>query len=168
LGQHSASRDARLAEAKKQAKLIGRQAAQWERPDLEETMHKLSDYAGKIVLLHFWSAEAQSSFRSMSQVNEIVDEFADKPVAALGMNAEYDLEEAQLVDGAMELKYPTLRIDEELAESYGVSTFPTFVVVDQKGFVRAFFVGCTPKVKDAIKDAIRDLLRTGTTSQIRE
>jgi thiol-disulfide isomerase/thioredoxin len=158
LAQHNSSRDSRLAEAKKRANVIGRHAAQWERPDFEETMHKLSDYEGKVVLLHFWRTGSGLSIRSMPQVNQIVDAFADKPVVVLGMNEDYDMEEAVFVDSAMELKYLSLRINEEIAENYGVSTFPTIVVVDQSGIVREFLVGYAPRRRQEVEATIRQLL----------
>jgi peroxiredoxin len=157
----------RLEEARIRATIIGHHAAEWERRDLDDAVHKLKDYAGKVVVLHFWHADSDLSIRAAPQMNHIVDEFAEKPVAVLGMNFNDDTVQALFVEEAMGFKYPSLHANEELARKYGVSTFPTTVVVDQEGIVRAFHVDYARSLGEDVAATIQKLLAETTNSRVR-
>ena len=43
---------------------INQPAPDFQLPDLESTLHKLSDYCGQIVIVNFWSAECPHSERA--------------------------------------------------------------------------------------------------------
>jgi thioredoxin-related protein len=49
-----------------------------------------------------------------------------------------------------------------LPEKYGVQGFPTFLVIDQQGIVRARHVGYSPTLREEMGRAIENLLQEGT------
>jgi hypothetical protein len=60
---------------------------------------------------------------------------------------------------AMKLKYPSIRIDRELPQKYGVSGFPTMLVIDQAGVVRDMHVGYSPTLRETLNASIDRLLK---------
>ena len=148
----------RLVEAERLAGVLGQPAPDWKVIDLAGNHHRLADYQGKILVLDFWYRGCGWCVRAMPQVNQIADEFAAAPVVVLGMNTDSKLEDAKFVENEMRLKYPSLRIDDELPKRYGVRGFPTLVILDQEGVIRDIYVGYTPTLRASVAESIRLLL----------
>jgi thiol-disulfide isomerase/thioredoxin len=148
-----------LQGAKDKLKVLGKAAANWDTTDLDGTPHRLADYAGKVVVLDFWYRGCGWCIRAMPQINQVAEDFAAEPVAILGMNTDSNVDDAKFVAEAMKLKYPSMRIDRELPKEYGVSGFPTLLVIDQAGVVRDIHVGYSPNLRETLTASIRELLK---------
>ncbi len=159
IAQHDSYRSYLIESAQKKAKILGQPAADWETTDLDGNPHRLSDYAGKVVVLDFWYRGCGWCIRAMPQINQVAEENAGAPVAVLGMNTDSDLEDAKFVAEAMKLKYPSMRIDRELPAEYGVSGFPTCVILDQAGVVRDMHVGYSATLREELNATITRLLK---------
>ena len=57
----------------------------------------------------------------------------------------------------MNLRYPTIRA-KAIPEKYGVTGYPTLVVVDMEGKVREVHSGYSPRIYDDLSELIRALL----------
>ncbi|MEX0610791.1 MAG: TlpA disulfide reductase family protein [Pirellulales bacterium] len=158
IAQHETWNKHRLEEAEKKARVLGQPAPDWDGTDLAGNRHRLADYAGKVVVLDFWYRGCGWCIRAMPQVNQLAADFAAAPVAVLGMNRDSKLEDAQFVENVMQLKYPSVRIDKELPQKYGVSGFPTLVILDQMGTIRDMHVGYTPTLRDDVSKTVAQLL----------
>jgi protein-disulfide isomerase-like protein with CxxC motif len=75
------------------------------------------------------------------------------------MNTDSNLDDAKFVAEAMKLKYPSISIDRELPQKYGVSGFPTMLVIDQAGTVRDMHVGYSPTLREDLNASIDRLLK---------
>jgi thiol-disulfide isomerase/thioredoxin len=159
IAQHDSYRSYLIQGAQEKAKVLGQPAADWESTDLDGKPHKLADYAGKVVVLDFWYRGCGWCIRAMPQINQVAEEYAGAPVIVLGMNTDSNVEDARFVAEAMKLKYPSIRIDRELPQKYGVSGFPTMLVIDQAGVVRDMHVGYSPTLRESLNDSIDRLLK---------
>jgi thiol-disulfide isomerase/thioredoxin len=160
IAQHDSYSKYRIEEAQKKAEILGKPAAEWESTDLDGKPHRLADYTGKVVVLDFWYRGCGWCIRAMPQINQVAEEYADAPVAVLGMNTDANLDDAKFVAEAMKLKYPSIRIDRELPQKYGVSGFPTMLVIDQAGIVRDMHVGYSPTLREDLSASIDRLLKS--------
>ncbi|MDB6122905.1 MAG: thiol-disulfide isomerase-like thioredoxin [Pedosphaera sp.] len=146
-----------IKQKKTEDELLNKAAADWQTTDIEGKKHALADYRGKVVVLDFWYRGCGWCIRAMPQIKEVSDHFRDKPVAVLGMNTDPAEKDARFVADKLKLNYPTLKA-EGLPEKYKVSGFPTLVIIDQKGIVRARHVGYSPKLREEVIKTIDGLL----------
>ena len=84
--------------------------------------------------------EAADGACAMPQVKELAKHYRGRPVAVFGMNNDRVQDDAKFVAREMQLDYPVL-LSQELPGKYGVSGFPTLIVVDQQGNVSDIHVG---------------------------
>ncbi|HEX2475034.1 MAG TPA: TlpA disulfide reductase family protein [Lacipirellulaceae bacterium] len=167
IAQHDSYSQYRIDDVQKRAEVLGKPAADWESTDLEGKAHRLADYAGKVVVLDFWYRGCGWCIRAMPQINQVAEEYADQPVAVLGMNTDSNLDDAKFVAEAMKLKYPSIRIDRELPQKYGVSGFPTMLVIDQAGVVRDMHVGYSPTLREDLNASIDRLLKSDSADAVK-
>ncbi len=123
--------------------VLNKPSMTWETSDRDGRKHALVDYRGKVVALDFWYRGCGWCMRVMPQVKALADQFRNQPVVVLGMNTDREDKDARFVMDKMQLNYTTLH-GQGVPEKYGVQGFPTFIVIDQKGIVRARHVGYSP------------------------
>lgn len=146
-----------LEGAKRFAKVIGHSAPDWEVKDLDGRTHTLKQYRGKVLVLDFWYRGCGWCMRAMPQVKQIARHYAGRPVAVFGMNNDRKEDDARLVVREMQLDYPVLRSD-DLPGKYGVSGFPTLVIIDQNSKVADVHVGYSPQLYEEVTAAVDRLL----------
>ena len=132
-------------------------AIAFEAVDLEGESVRLSDLAGKVVLLNFWGVWCMSCRQEIPELVALDRELRDRGLVVLG--ADYGDEPGALpafVD-EYEMTYPVL-IDDGLAEEYDVIVFPTTVVIDRAGRIRYRVEGYLPERFAAMKGVVERLL----------
>ena len=117
--------------------LINTPAPDFELPDTQGTLHKLSDYCGKIVIVNFWSAECPHSERTdHSTMACLVQWGSDVELLSIAANRNESVREVEGVAGTRRL--PTVLIDAQhsVADLYEAVTTPHAFVVDRDGILR--------------------------------
>lgn len=100
----------------------------------------LRDYQGKVVVITFWAAWCPPSLALATKQREMLNRLSGKPFAALGVSCDYDLDSAQ--NAVDQSKIPWTSIFDgnagrgKIAIKWGISSFPTILVVDAKGTIR--------------------------------
>ncbi len=143
--------------ARRRAEVIDKPAADWKLQGLDGKPHALADYRGKVVILDFWYRGCGWCIKAMPQLNALAQEFAQRPVAVLGMNTDRDEADTKFVVDAMGLKYETL-CAAGVPEKYGVQGFPTLILIDPQGKVRDVHVGYSPTLRASLTRQIEGLL----------
>jgi thiol-disulfide isomerase/thioredoxin len=134
-------------------------ALDWKTTDLKGASHALADYRGKVVVLDFWNRGCGWCMLAMPQVKEAAAHFAGRPVAFLAMSTDAaDSRDADFVVEKMAIPYPTLHAD-EVAKAYNVNSFPTLLVLDQKGVVRTIHSGYTKDLREKLEASVDALLK---------
>ena len=157
VAQHAAMIGLTARAARDRADYIDQPAPTWQTKDLDGKAHTLRDYKGKVVVLHFWRRGDGWALRSLPQVEQIAEQFADKPVVVLGMNTDADEEDARFVADKMGLAFPILRAD-KFAEKYNAAGGSAVFVIDQKGVVRDIYAGYSPTLRDEVASVVMALL----------
>ena len=116
---------------------LNQPALDFELPDLQGNLHKLSGYRGKIVIVNFWSAECPHSERTdRSTMACLVQWGADVEMLSVAANRS---ESAQMVEAASKTRrIPTVLIDAQcsVADMYEAQTTPHVYVIDREGILR--------------------------------
>ena len=112
-------------------------APDFELPDLQGKLHRLSDYRGRIVIVNFWSCECPHSERTdRSTMACLVQWGAEVELLSISSNRN---ESAQCVAEAVNARrLPRVLVDAEhvVADLYQAITTPHVFVVDRKGILR--------------------------------
>ena len=116
---------------------INQLAPNFELPDLHGSLHKLSDYHGKIVIINFWSAECIHSERTdrwiVSQLAAWNGEVELLPIAA---NANESAQSADQAARARGLTKVLIDAGHIVADQYEVITTPHIFLLDREGILR--------------------------------
>lgn len=142
------------------SKLLGKPAPEFALKDMDGVDAKLSDFAGKVVLVDFWATWCGPCVQAMPHIQALSEKYKDKNVVILGINSWEN--DQKKVEPFLREKKITYRIlldsNNEVIEDYGVRGIPTFFIIDRKGLVRYTYVGL-PSDESLIQQNLDDLLK---------
>lgn len=97
---------------------------------------KLSDLRGKVVMLHFWSAQCPFVVRYEERLRKIAADYGDKGVEVYGIdsNVTESKDKIEKVAAERKLNYPILLDpDSKIADQFGAITTPHVFIMDKEG-----------------------------------
>jgi len=116
---------------------INQAAPDFELPDLEGHLHRLSDYRGKIVILNFWSCDCPHSERTDKAIMAMFVQWRDDVVMlSIAANRSENVEALRNAANARRLPTVLLDADCSVADLYEAQTTPHVYVIDQDGILR--------------------------------
>lgn len=120
----------------------------------------LRDMRGKVVVLDFWATWCGPCVRAIPENVRLVNEHGADGLVFIGLHESGGgWEDAASMASTKGINYP-LALDatgnESTVSRYGVSFFPTYVVIDRQGIVRA--AGLLP---NRVEDVVKTLLAEG-------
>lgn len=124
---------------------VGQKAPDFRLQDLEGNWVSLSDFRGKKVLLDFsmihcgWCKIAIDEFKKPSF------SFAQN-VVPLYINPVDDQAKMEKYQSRVGIPFPALTDAKEIGQAYGVSGYPTFYLIDEKGYIEAVDEGFSDKL----------------------
>lgn len=116
---------------------LNQPAPDFELPDLQGKIHKLSDYRGSIVIVNFWSAECPHSERTDHYVVSLLESWNGE-VRLLSIAANRNESIRLLEETARTRLIPKVLVDSEgvVADLYGALTTPHIFIIDHEGILR--------------------------------
>lgn len=115
---------------------FGKPVSDFTLANLEGKNVTLSNFKGKIVLLHFWSATCPFVVRYEERLQALTRDYAEKEVVVLGIdsNATESSDKIQKEAKKRGVNYPIL-IDEgnKIADQFGAVTTPHVYIIDREG-----------------------------------
>lgn len=125
---------------------VGKQAPAFELKDIDGNSHKLSDFAGKIVVLHFQGKNCPWDRAYQAQLNDIASKYASTEVGDKTVNVQFLAINANHNETAEQLKayhekaamsYPILKDPgNKVADAYAARTTPHIYIIDGDGALR--------------------------------
>jgi len=116
---------------------INHPAPDFELPDLEGRLHRLSEYRGKIVIINFWSCECLHSERTDKAIMAMFVQWRSEVVMlSVAANRSENVEALKTAADARRL--PTVMLDAlcVVADLYEAQTTPHVYVIDREGILR--------------------------------
>ena len=116
---------------------IGQPAPDFELPDLQGRLHRLSEMRGRVVVLNFWSAECPWAERADQAIDTYRQEWGETvtvwPIASNVNESTKMLAEAAGQHGLEVVLHDSRH---HVADRYGAQTTPHLFVVDGQGLLR--------------------------------
>lgn len=129
-------------------------------PDSDGTLHALSSYRGRVVVLNFWASWCPPCQAEMPALERIHQDLAARGLTILAVNAtSQDTRQAALrFTEELGLTLPVLFDDNGSAQtSYRIRALPTTLFIDTRGIIRQVVVG-GPLAGAVIESIVNDLL----------
>ncbi len=114
--------------------------------------------AGKAVVLNFWYVGCAPCQVEMPGLNKLVEEFKDEEVVFIGFALD---EEGRLREFLKKnpFHYKIVAGSSSIAAQYGISAYPTHILINKQGQVEFFLTGGDPDRHEQLRPLIRNLLK---------
>lgn len=106
-------------------------------PDMYGTKHTLSSLAGKVVLLHFWSATVGNANAMNADLKEVYSKYQEQGFEIF--QVAIDTSKALWINAVQEQKLPWISVSDLLGESsptlgaYNITNLPANFLIDREG-----------------------------------
>jgi len=116
---------------------INQLAPDFELPDMEGKIHRLSDYLGKIVIINFWSCECPHSERTDKAMMAKFAQWCEE-VVLLSIASNVNESAEAVREAAKARRLPAVLIDAKhiIADVFDAQTTPHVFVIDREGVLR--------------------------------
>ncbi|HVX11943.1 MAG TPA: TlpA disulfide reductase family protein [Pirellulales bacterium] len=148
-----------LESAQRFGRIAGLPSPAWTAADLDGREHRLDQYKGRVLVLDFWFRQCNYCIRAMPQVEQAADHFrgAKAAVAFCSVNTDEDRADPRFVAQELALKDPVL-CSKDIAERYGIRSFPTFLILDAEGTVQGILSGYSSTLREDLIACVEELL----------
>jgi thiol-disulfide isomerase/thioredoxin len=123
-----------------------RPAPAWALKDVDGREVNSSAFKGKVVLVDFWATWCAPCRKEMPDYAAWQKKYADRGLVILGLSLdEGGPAEVKKVGEAMQINYPLIMADPDVAESFGdfQGFLPTAYLIDREGNIRHVKTGLT-------------------------
>jgi peroxiredoxin/Tfp pilus assembly protein PilF len=120
-------------------------------PDFKLTTLQGQDFdlkamTGKIVVLDFWATWCPSCRDSVGELKELSRKYQSGKVVVISISADEDDAAWRQFIAKKKMEWPQYRdADRKVRKSFGVDEFPTYLVIDGEGVVKARIIGLDPR-----------------------
>jgi peroxiredoxin len=119
---------------------------------------RLADLKGKVVILNFWYIGCAPCRVEMPGLNKLTEEFKPDEIVFIGFASD---DESRLREFLKKnpFKYKIVAGSSSIAKLYGVSGYPTHVLINKQGQVEFIMTGGSPDRYEELRPLIQGLLK---------
>ena len=120
----------------------GDTAIEFSATDLSGNEFSLSDYAGEVVVVHFWATWCAQCEDEMLMLESIWQIYQDQNVQLVGIAMDDTAASVQELAEDLQISFPLI-VEEgrSITSLYSVSAVPETFIIDQEGTVAYFYIG---------------------------
>ena len=135
-------------------------APNWTLQDAAGQNLSLSNYRGKIVLIHFWGTWCLPCLPAMPHLQTLYEAYKDKGVVVIGLAVPDREGSAAGYMKEHQFRYGLLKNADEVAKLYKVSVFPTLYVIGPDGQILHVEAGGSENMESEVRALIEKTLET--------
>lgn len=114
--------------------LLGTTAPPFVVTDLEGNTFSTEDLKGKVVVLNFWFVECKPCIQEMPDLNELVQKYKGKDVVFLSFSTSEREKTREFLKSTI-FDYHVITDIDLLVKEYGITSFPTNMILDKKSTI---------------------------------
>ena len=127
---------------KKENPLVGQIAYDFELKDVKEQQHKLNDFRGQKILLHFWADWCASCREEFYTLQNVYDAIKDHDATVIGVNVGQTKEHVKELIDEYGVTFPMLRDESKtITEKYHVVGLPMNFFIEKTGKIHRVVTG---------------------------
>ncbi len=111
---------------------------------------------GKITVMNFWFTTCSPCIKEMPLLNQLLDKYQRKDIQFIAPSLNDKIAVTSFLKSTP-FAYQILLNAQEFVKNFGVSTFPTSLLIDRKGIVRKVFIGFSGTI-DEMDTSLRELI----------
>lgn len=146
------------AEEAKLQEAVGNPAKTFDLVDYDGNRVTSEGLEGKITVVNFWFKECKPCIQEMPELNELVSAFKENENVQF---LAFSLTEKDRLPSFFEkhsFDYRIIPDSHSYAREYGITGYPTNMIIDQKGNVAFLKTGFIPGIANNIKEEVQKLL----------
>lgn len=146
------------AEETKLQEVIGNPAKAFDVEDYDGNQITSEVLQGKITVVNFWFKECKPCIQEMPELNELVSTFKENENVQF---LAFSLTEKDRLSSFFEkhiFEYRIIPDSHSYATEYGITGYPTNMIIDQQGNVAFLKTGFIPGIAETIKEEVQKLL----------
>lgn len=140
------------------SELVGQPAKPFSVKDLDGNEWSLELLKGKIIVMNFWFVECKPCIAEMPDLNKLVEEYKGRDVVFLGFATNEETRIRSFLE-KQKFSYRIVPRSGQVAEAYGVTSFPTHIIVDAASKIVYVTSGLGPTTVSGLKAEIDKLLK---------
>ncbi len=117
---------------------VGRVAQNIDGEDSRGDEFQLTDYRGKAVVLFFWADWCPYCQKMYPLMRKLVKDYEGQPLAVLGVNCDQSISRLQMLEDRKSVTWKNFYNgrDGDITEDWGITAYPTVILLDGKGVIR--------------------------------
>jgi peroxiredoxin len=138
---------------------VGRKAAAFSLPAMNEEVVALQSFRGKVVLLNFWATWCGPCRDELPELARVQEKYRQRGLAVIAVTVDNDLENVRGFLKKYEVKLQALwDRRKKVAEAYVVEKMPCSYIIDRNGIIRFIHRGYSAEELKRIENEIDELL----------
>ena len=114
----------------------GEKAPDLELTDLNGKSHKLSEYKGKLVMLHFWTDWCEACRKEFPKLQQNYSEYQKEGLEIIAVNVGQPTAVTKEFQDNFNVTFPMLTDEQNIStESYNVTAYPTNYLINEDGVI---------------------------------
>jgi thiol-disulfide isomerase/thioredoxin len=121
----------------------------------------LDGISAKVVVMDFWATWCEPCVESVPEIKQLTKKYSPSDLALISVSADRGEQPWKDFIAKKGMDWPQYwDTDGRIRKSFGVYAFPTYLVIDQQGFIRERIVGLNPQqsVVSRLKDTLKAML----------
>ena len=119
---------------------------------------RLNELKGKVVVLNFWYIGCVPCHVEMPGLNKLVEEFKTGEVVFMAFALDDESRLREFLKKTT-FNYMIVAGSSSISKQYGVSAYPTHVIINKQGLVEFTITGGSPNIQENLRPLIRGLLK---------
>ena len=137
---------------------VDQEAPDFTLKSLDDKEVKLSEFKGKVVLLHFFATFSKASKKQLPQMEKLHQDYKERGLVVIGITVETNSEKVQTFAKQNQLSYPILLNARKVFKDYKLGQIPDVCLINKEGTISGLYLGFNPCNEGKIEAEIECLL----------
>jgi peroxiredoxin len=140
----------------------GQPAPAFSLPNLDGKQVSLNDFANKVVVVDFWATWCGPCRQEIPHLNKLYENYRGKGFEIVGISMDTDgTESVKKFAKEFRMEYTIVMGNDNVAQDYGLTGYPTTFILDRKGKIVKKFRGFDDSFAPEMEKTIKQLAEEG-------